>query len=1059
MKKILSILLITLSLLALITIFGLFVLARVQNKSAHQEFVSIISQTLGDDITFQDFSISYLRSFPKISIRVKEVAMQHQTHETQKVGELEIRMNLIDFWRNDEIRLTDLIIRNGSFVSTVDSLGNKTRLFNEKKPDTANAKNEAIALEIKNIKIYDCQLQFGNEIKHNRVKLLLNHAHFSLNSQDSLLLLKGELSGHLDSLISNNSTLIANHPFTGEELNFTINQLNGVKELTGGHLDLHTLRLKPRFHMKPHLDGQMIEVHIDGGDSFNNLMGLVEFHSDLAVEQINPDATLRISFNQSGFVNPFLKPYSELDFEIMSAEFTGEKLPCNIKVGKIKGNYNNGEAHAAQTSELVIDTLYTFIDKSYIHGNLKLTNLNDPVIHSHLIASLDLTHLIPQTENITVAGTVEANLQIDGKISELRDLHTKGEKKATGSVNVQNLRLLIKDQGYDLNFVNGSGILDNHLLEVTRFVGAFNESAFHFQGKFENLDEYIIEKEKDLDGKFVLNFDYLDLRKLYSQNNQRTKQGNTKNILPYEGMSLDFEIQGKSIITDFGDFNDIDINSHFQNNILNIHSFALSYQEGSIGGFGEIWLNDGGIDSIMATLDGKFKAFEFQLPESNKGNRQKKPINIPEFIHANIQLNILQGEVEDIEFKDFCLNSNIHGKQFIVDKLKFEAYEGTTDLTGRLFFDEAGINELMLRGDLSFDQIDMEQLMGKNFNNQEVKKKNSPNIPKSLDLDLNISANQILYGDFSAHNISTQILAKNTNKEKRNTDAPPFFAMDELKLDFKASNLLFKKASMDDINLSIVYANNLLELNQLNFDFAGSKVYLNGYLNGEKNASYPGYIFTTIDTLDIQRLFAAFDNFNQTTFTSQNTSGQISLSAHYYLRLDQNFKLSSKDNLLIANNRIHSAELDKVEPIENALFFVGHKAKDKMIINELDVNLIMVGNEIYFNDLFMNDNIANLDAFGKVNLENNMMEVGIEVSLTDLFFRTKKERVAETKEGIVKLDSDAKLFLDVNGMINDNKLKLISRKKFDNGRKNLMEETKSATKIFQQTHDQARQKK
>jgi prepilin-type processing-associated H-X9-DG protein len=1057
LRKFLATSLIALCLLALVPVISLLIIARVQHKSVHQEFVSIINQTLDGDITIQDFSLSYLRSFPKVSIRIKELTLGHQAKQVQRIGELEMRLNLLRFW-NREIRLDDLIIRDGALFSMVDSLGNKTRLFPEKDSATAKTEKRVQPIEIENIRMYNCKLQFGNDFKRNRVQILVHHAHLNLSAQDSLLYIRGNISGHLDSLISNNSALIADHPFTGGELVLKVNQITGVKELIGGHVDMHTLRLTPRFQMKPHLNGQLIEVHVDGGDSFNNLMGLIEFHSGLAIEQVSPEAELRISFNQSGFVSPLVRPYTELDFEIIAAEFTGEKFPQPIEVGKIKGNYNNGEAHSTQTTMLVIDTLYAFIGDSYVHGKLKLTNLNDPVIDSRLMASLDLTHIVPQTENIGVAGTIEADVHIEGRISDLKDAHSKGKKSAKGTIEVKDLRLLVREQGYNLNFVNGSILLNNHLLEVTRLVGAFNESAFRFQGNFENLDEYIIEENQDLSGKFVLNFEQLDIRSLMKdQGKKPAVKPKNASALNLAGLSFDFLVQGKEVITDFGNLKDLKVDSHFENSVLDIHSFALNYQDGTLGGYGEVWLDDGAIDSITATINGKFGTFEFQSPEADKGDKQDEPFIFPDFINANIALNISQGQAAGIEFKDVVLHTNILGEKVGVHKLKFEAFGGTTDVTGSLLFGEEGLCEIMAKGEVHYDQVDLEPLLGNNPNRQDSTKQDLLEAIPALELDLIVLANNVLYRDFKISSLSSHIVAGSANPEKGNTDFPLSFGLDKLQIDTRVSKLLYNNAGIDDIHLVMVYANDKLELNRFNFAFADGSVDMTGYLNREKGNVYPGYILARIDTIDIEQLFAAFDNFDQTAFTDQNTSGQISTSAHYYFMLDQNFKPSGKDNLLIAGSRIHHVELDKVEPIEKTLFFVGHKAKDKMIISELDMNLVMIGNVIYFNDVFMNDNIANLDAFGKVNLDNQMMDVGLEVSLTDLFFRTKKERVAETMEGIVKLDTDAKLYLDINGSLNDQKLKLISGKKFHSSRKVLMKEVKKAEKLFQQTHSKASQ--
>ncbi len=76
---------------------------------------------------------------------------------------------------------------------------------------------------------------------------------------------------------------------------------------------------------------------------------------------------------------------------------------------------------------------------------------------------------------------------------------------------------------------------------------------------------------------------------------------------------------------------------------------------------------------------------------------------------------------------------------------------------------------------------------------------------------------------------------------------------------------------------------------------------------------------------------------------------------------------------------------------------MGHKSKDKMIVKDLNVNAFLFKDEIYFTDVLMNDNIANLDVYGEVDLGEKELDVGIEISLSDLFFRSKKTRIGANR--------------------------------------------------------------
>jgi len=217
--------------------------------------------------------------------------------------------------------------------------------------------------------------------------------------------------------------------------------------------------------------------------------------------------------------------------------------------------------------------------------------------------------------------------------------------------------------------------------------------------------------------------------------------------------------------------------------------------------------------------------------------------------------------------------------------------------------------------------------------------------------------------------------------------------------------------------------------------------------------SFPGYFYSKVDSIDIQEFFTSFDNFNQDVFTAENTSGKISWGSHYYFELDKNFKLLKDENLWWIDAVIHNAEFVQVEPIEKTLFFVGHKAKDNMIVSELDVHAFMVRNKIFFKNVLMNDNIANLEIFGEVNLNKKELDLGLEISLTDLFLRSKKKRRLETQEGVMTLDKDKKLLLRLSGPISDHKLKMMSKRKFSSYREDLFDNIGKAELTFKSKHE------
>jgi len=79
------------------------------------------------------------------------------------------------------------------------------------------------------------------------------------------------------------------------------------------------------------------------------------------------------------------------------------------------------------------------------------------------------------------------------------------------------------------------------------------------------------------------------------------------------------------------------------------------------------------------------------------------------------------------------------------------------------------------------------------------------------------------------------------------------------------------------------------------------------------------------------------------------------------------------------------------------------------------------------------------------------MDLWAEISLSDLFFRSKSRRVAETKEGIITLDKDARLFLRLYGPLEDHKLSLVKKKKYEEHLNVLQKDISVAQRNFKES--------
>jgi hypothetical protein len=1117
MKKGLKIALLSVGILVIVPLAFLVILSEVHYKPAHKKAIDYINQEFGGAVAFEDFSISYIRHFPHIHLRVENITAHDGQIEVIRVAQLDLLVNLSSLWR-EKVMIEHLVIEGGALYSEIDSLGRKPVILARKNKEEKSS-DISFDVESQDIRIIDSKVYFGNQVKSNRTWLTVNEADLRLSFSDTLVILTGTLDAHLDTLVSNNTVLFANQPVKGEAIDFRINPSTGEKVLHDGYLLAHTLTLYPRFTMTTHDDGQIVELHISGDGNFNAFLDLFEFHFGIDLEQTNPDAELRMAYNQRGFVNPFLRPYTEIDFEIAGASFSGDDLPYPIENVAVAGNYNNGEGHSPETVQLEIDTLHAEIQQSFVNARLKLTNLKDPEIDAHFISGIDISHFIKQSDNIRIKGTVDADLVIDGRISELKLLHLEGKQAAKGTIRVKDLELLINDKALKVELSSGSTLLNNHILEVTSLVGAYNESAFHFEGLFENLDQYILSQDKILGGSFSLSFDRLDLRYLFPGGERKERVAPKSSMPSLDGLVLNLDVAGKEVITGLGSLENLRMKTRVDNGALQVRSASFNYQDGNVAATATLKLKDRGIASLQADIKGTFQNIDLELPEKkeDKPVNKSKSFSLPESTDIRLDLIIDRGNIATIPVRKLHLAAAMINDEIILEKFEGDVLDGHAGISGKVKLDSSGISEFRLQGGLAFNKIDIVAMMDDFGIGKKAEKSQSQlTYPETVLLDLDLKIKEIDYKDATLRNFSTLLHAddkrisisdleadlpfgelrmnlemdqyqhenisylgninldidslsvdrllelealgipgrkelspqpENTDRKKGARALPDNFTVG---LVIKAGYLAYRNAEVENLDLAINYGPEKTDLKKLKFDFLNGKVDVYGHVSRKDGNSYPGYLYSKVDDLDIRTLFYSFDNFNQDKFTAENSSGKISWSSHYYFELGKNMVPVRDGNLWIMNINVHEAEFDKVEPIEKTLFFVGHKSKDKMLISQLNINAMLFRDKLYVRDVLMNDNVANLDVFGEVDLGDRTMDLGLEISLSDLFFRTKKRRIVQTEEGEVDLENDSKLFLNLTGPLQDHKLKLMSRRKFQKARDGLNRDIRKAETAFKE---------
>ena len=585
--------------------------------------------------------------------------------------------------------------------------------------------------------------------------ILIDQAQLDLSNNNNILVLKVQALGNLDTLVANEALLFSNQSFRLEDAILNINKKTKEIQLQQGEIYANSLKITPKLNLQPQGDGNLIDLHFISEGNFDDILELIELRKETKLTQLNPNANLHISFNQSGFINPFEKPYSEIDFNISNAKLAGDILPYPLEIIALKGNYNNGAQHSNESASVVIDTIHAEIENSFIYGSLSVKNFGDPIADIKIKSMVDLTHLVKPTKKMQLSGVVNLDLIYKGKINELKKMHYSGK---LGEMHFKNVTINLKEKGYRIELPKGSAILNNQLLEIPLISGKLENTHFSIKGNIHNPLLHMVNKEENLLGNLTFNFDNLDLKKFTSQSNSKPKKQKKKSSLNlFEHIAINLNINGKKIMTKNGYFNKLLISVSQKKNKVTINKLNLDYQKGTISAKGNANFSEHGISNLNADLSGIFQELNLNIPD-NKKSGNKKEFALPGDAQINVLLKIDKGNVGRYPLKNLSLNANLKNQKVSLNELMIDVFDGNARANGSFKLDSTGVSSILMDVGLDFNHLVIDDLLedfGGNKNNTSEKK--GFNLPHIDNIKLDVKSREAIYRDFAFRNIHSII--------------------------------------------------------------------------------------------------------------------------------------------------------------------------------------------------------------------------------------------------------------------------------------------------------------
>lgn len=446
-----------------------FAYVTINKKHIIKQVTEEIGKKLNGNVSIENVEISYLKTFPAISVALHNVKItdtmfaQHH-HPFFQGQDVYVKLGVINMIRKRSF-INGFRIDNGSFYLYTDTSGYTNKyLFNPKKDSVAGTENNK-RNELKNIVLNNVRLTEEDQIKHKLFDIAVNSLDLDLEDRDATVFL---FSAKADMLVHSLAFNVERGSFLKEKTfkgNFDMRFDKKIKQIqiddAAINIGGQPFKITARFDMAG--DNRQFSVKLNTKDiHYDFARALLTHKIDSALSIGDVEKPLDI---EASLVGP-LKGGNPLIIVNFATKKTLLKTPfVNFENATFKGLFTNevvaGLPRLDPNSKIVLtDFSATWQDLPVTSDKIEVVNLVVPVVSCDLqthFALQKLNDILGSNALQLTSGDGAASITYKGPIQK----NNATNSFVNGVVSIKNGTVLYAPRGVELKSVNGRILFKN----------------------------------------------------------------------------------------------------------------------------------------------------------------------------------------------------------------------------------------------------------------------------------------------------------------------------------------------------------------------------------------------------------------------------------------------------------------------------------------------------------------------------------------------------------------------------------------------------------------------
>jgi hypothetical protein len=482
-----------------------------------QQFIREANKQLNTPIKVGKIDVSILDHFPNLSIVMTDVYVEDShagDYPLLTAAKLSFVMNPFEVYEGI-YNIQGLVVEESETNLKINSKGqnNYTVLKETGKGSTGST----VSLELKNVVLKNTKVTYLDLKSKQNLVFTSDQLEASIATAHDVYDINAKGQVKIETVSIEGTSFLSGKSF---EIKSDLSYDDIKKSLTINpsilKLETASFSLSGTYTWK---EKSLIDLLMKGEDTdIQTILSFLPASVSKNVEKYKSNGDVYFNAKLKGEMAKKTYPSLKIDFGFSDATIFHPGYKTRIEDATMKGHFESKDLSRLSHARISLTDIAGTLNGEPFGGTLHIFDFEDPDVGCEFRGKVDASALqdfYPVTGLSEISGSLYADVSLKGKIRLLKNRSTAQQVSTRGTIDLQNINVLVGDDKVPLKKLSGNLQFSNNDLALSNVAGDFGKTDFVLNGFFKNIITFLLFDDQPIGIETDLKSDFLDLDQLF----------------------------------------------------------------------------------------------------------------------------------------------------------------------------------------------------------------------------------------------------------------------------------------------------------------------------------------------------------------------------------------------------------------------------------------------------------------------------------------------------------------------------------------------------------------